>query len=199
MNSFTRTRSSFVPIALVACLSSFGGAGCGSSLGSGGTGGASGASGAGGLAGASAGTSGHTGSVDSGLDGGTVYACPESVATACAAFDAGVGPYPNSFFHGHECIPTWSGALADCAAPTIGGGFFNCGNYYIRILENVDVGAVSYYDVSTGELVAIFESSNSPALGCLAGPAEFNLSQACIGFGQKLTAVCADGGSDSGS
>lgn len=193
MNSLKRTRSSFLLVALVACLRSFGSAGCGSSLGSGGTGGASGASGAGG----SAGASGHTGSVDSELDGGGVYACPQSVATACAAFDAGVGPYPNSFFHGHECIPTWSAALADCAAPTVGGGFFNCGNYEIRALENVDVGVASYYDINTGELVAIFETG-AVGPGCLAGPAEFNLSPACIGLGQKLTAVCADGGSDGG-
>jgi len=67
-----------------------------------------------------------------------------------------------------------------------------------RFGERVALRDVSF-SVHTGELVAIFESSNSPALGCLAGPAEFNLSQACIGFGQKLTAVCADGGSDSGS
>jgi hypothetical protein len=58
VSSLTRTRSSFLLVALVACLRSFGGAGCGSSLGSAGTGGASGASGAGGSVGGDGGFGG---------------------------------------------------------------------------------------------------------------------------------------------
>jgi hypothetical protein len=80
-------------------------------------------------------------------------------------------------------VATWADVLADhsyCGRDAGIGSFIPsdargaCGGYNVRLLTpNMDVTEVSYYDASTGALVAIALQGDVPQPGCVAGPAAF--------------------------
>jgi len=107
--------------------------------------------------------------------------CPVSIATYCGA----------SVREG--CTPAWSAVLADttiCSNPQVREEEMDsaCAPYEIRQITYVDSGTRSYYDSSSGALVAIWSFGLFSGNNCLAGPA--NLSQ---------PSTTCDAGSDSGS
>ncbi len=87
-------------------------------------------------------------------------ACAQPVATWCA----GQGPACSWSLYAD---PT----RFDCAHTSVGA----CGPYDVAVAQRVDAGTISYYDASSGELVAAVEYGGAPgptAERCAAGPSD---------------------------
>jgi hypothetical protein len=127
------------------------------------------------------------GGATAGAAGGSVQTCTTPVMEYCAA--------KSSF----TCTPTWAAVLADTSeCPLIGTGVDDlrgaCGGIDVRelflVLEEDDV----YYDVTTGNLVAIWSRAAGAPGSCLAGPANFVPPMCATDALSKVS--CPDGGAD---
>ena len=167
------------------------GTGATSGAGAGGRGGAAGtgavAGGRGGFGGTMVAPGGTTGSGGtSGGNGGT-RGCPEAVMSYCGGKSDGI------------CTLTWAAVIAEPGLCSPGSGTDDfrgpCGAYDVRELF-VGVGGVlaAAYDVTVGNLVAIWTSASGGAGSCVAGPTDF-MPPSCDT--SVLTKVpCPDGGVD---
>jgi len=99
--------------------------------------------------------------VAAGSCGGMSFACGNSFQQRCRQEVTG------------DCAPTWSAALADTFYCAYGGAVtFPCGAYNVRVGVVRDASYASYYDASSGALVAGI-SSDAFGSACYGGPAQF--------------------------
>lgn len=133
--------------------------------------------------------SGDGSAQDTGAD--AAAACPVSIAAYCAGKATA------------ECAPTWSAVLADtgfCGGQSrVGEMDYACQPYQVRLLNDVDEGTVSYYDASSGTLLAIVTVGMGGG-GCLGGSTTFTVPTTCNGnpdaAGSSVWRTCADAGTD---
>jgi hypothetical protein len=105
------------------------------------------------------------------------------------------------------CALTWSDAdikAAFCQAPPTGAPtLLDCGGYHVVSVitaTGVEVARSYYYDMSSGNLVAIIVEnapnrvSPMPTLSCEAGPADGFMLPSCPGAGSETLPQCTDGG-----
>ena len=152
----------------VACFGAAG-AGCGSP--------AHVLSGAGATTGAGRGGSGATNG------GGGTTGCPQEVMPYCAGRT------------NWTCTTTWAAVLLDTSVCPLEGGFDDyrglCGDFDVRELFGGGENDV-YYDVSTGNLVAIWARVAGATGSCVAGPPDFAPPSCTVGALTRV--VCPDGG-----
>jgi hypothetical protein len=74
----------------------------------------------------------------------------------------------------------------------------NCGGYDVVRVHGIDTGTYSYYDTTTGKLVAAFGYSAPSGSGCAAGPADGFTPPSCpdSSFAHAPCGSAADGGAD---
>jgi hypothetical protein len=106
----------------------------------------------------------HDAARDSGDSGDGGNVCPHVLGPAdCPASNT-------------ECRPTWAEVLAHPLCPTTSPSIntsheerFDCDGYHVSIVGHVDTSESYYYDATSGNLVAIYQSSLLKEV-CAAGP-----------------------------
>ena len=121
------------------------------------------------------------GGADSGAD--HAAACTVPVDNYCAGNNWG-------------CTPTWADVEVETLSCT-GNPFedtrSDCGPYHVRELQIVEVGAISYYDSSTGALVAIIGLGMNGG-HCQAGPSDFVIPTCSGNNTSPVSVPCSNGG-----
>jgi len=109
--------------------------------------------------------------------------CAESVALSCGVSTA------------RECAPTWAAVSADPCPSGYLDSTYTCGSYQVHWIAHVDTFTLSYYDPSSGVLIAIVDTGNGTS-ACGGGPADFT-PPSCPNA-QMTYGSCPEAGVDGG-
>jgi len=92
---------------------------------------------------------------------GSSLTCPNSVEAFCAS--------------GHETQCSWSSEIGSTACQSVA----VCGGYLVANEHGVDTGTFSYYDTTTGQVLAVVAYGVPGSLTCTAGPSAGFVVPAC--------------------
>jgi hypothetical protein len=117
-------------------------------------------------------------------------ACADTLDTACAD-------------PANACVRTWTDAqtntafCANTAPPSPLS--VDCGQYHAVTVTSVDTSRTYYYDLVSGDLVAIIIAvAPRSSVACVGGPAAGFTPPICSGNGSQTLLQCLDGGSPDG-